>query len=105
VLTNDGWEVRMYLGATEIVGGKDDGQSQLVSFELDVARLNQAFTHVDAAHWTVSGGTDGTNSSFLTVRGSVDEHELCLKVYSRAPLEAGPAFRQHSDGSLDSVTL
>ena len=101
--SDNGWEARLYLGCTEIVGGKNDGHSQPVSFEIDLVRLRETFTRLDEFHWTVSGSADSGNSSFITMRGSVDHHKLCLKVYSRPPKEAGPAFRKHSDGSLDAI--
>jgi hypothetical protein len=103
--TDAGWEARLYLGSTEIVGGKNDGHAQLISFELDFVRLSEAFTRLDDFRWNVAAAADGGNSSFVALRGMVDHHTVCLKVYSRPPKEAGPAFRQHSDGSLDPVTL
>jgi hypothetical protein len=102
-VVDEKWEVRLYLGATEIVGGKNDGHSQLVSFELDLARLNQLFSKVEEFHWSVSAAADGGNSSFVSMKGLVDQYSIGLKVYSRPPKEAGPAFRQHSDGSVDHV--
>ena len=92
-----------YLGSTEIVGGKDDGHSQLLGFELDLSRLTESFTKVDEFQWYVGASAEGSNSSFMSVTGSVDDNKICLKVYSRPPKEAGPAFRQHADGSLDPV--
>jgi hypothetical protein len=103
--TSDGWDVRLFLGSTEIVGGKNDGQHQLVSFEIDFERVSQIFTKIEEFRWCVAAGSDGNNSSFVTLRGSVDEHHVRLKIYSRPPKEAGPAFRQQVDGSVDSVTL
>lgn len=98
--TGDGWEARLYLGSTEIVGGKDDGRFQFISFELDCVRLRELFTRLDEFRWSVGAAVDGSNSSFITLRGLVDEHQVSLKVYSRPPQEAGPAFRQHADGSV-----
>ena len=102
-VVDDGWEARLYLGVTEMVGGKDDGHAQLVSFELDLSRLTRLFSKIDRFEWNVSA-TDGQNSSFISIQGLVDEHRLSLKAYSRPPREAGPAFRQHVDGSVDAVS-
>lgn len=100
--TDDGWEARLYLGSTEVVGGKHDGHSQLVSFQFDFVRLRETLTKLDEFRWNVAAA-DGVNSSFVELKGSVDEHPVCLKIYSRPPKEAGPAFRQISDGTLDPV--
>ena len=102
---DDRWEARLYLGSTEILGGKNDGHAQLVSFELDMARLSQSFTQLDEFHWTVSGSEDGGNSSFVSMSGLVDHYPIRLKVFSRPPKDAGPAFRQYTDGSMDAVSL
>ena len=101
--TDDGWDARLYLGMTEIVGGKDDGHSQLIGFELDFVRLRESFTRLDEFRWNVGAAENGSNSSFITLRGFVDHNKVCLKIYSRPPKEAGPAFRQHTDGSLDPI--
>lgn len=98
------WEARLYLGSTEILGGKNDGHAQLVSFEIDFLKLEQTFTRVDEFRWTVSGTASGGNSSFITMVGMVDDYPVGLKVYSRPPKEAGPAFRQYADGTIDAVT-
>jgi hypothetical protein len=101
--TADGWEARLYLGTTEIVGGKDDGHFQLIGFDLDFSRLTESFTRLDELRWSVGASSDGGNSSFVTLRGMVDDNPVTLKIYSRPPVEAGPAFRQHSDGTVDPI--
>ena len=101
--TSEGWEARLYLGSTEIIGGKDDGHFQLIGFELDFAKLTESFTRLDDFRWSVSAALNGGNSSFVTMRGLVDDHQVTLKIYSKPPHEAGPAFRQHTDGSIDHI--
>lgn len=101
---DDEWQARLYLGATETVGGKHDGHAELVSFQLNMLQLSQLFTRLDQFDWNVAASKDSGNSSFITLRGEVDQYPLCVKVYSRPPKDAGPAFRQHPDGSLDVVT-
>ncbi len=100
-LIDDGWEVRMYLGKTEVVGGRDDGQARSTSFELDLAALTSCFSRVDEFRWNVAGGETG--GSFLTVRGAVGEETVCVKTYSRAPHHAGPALREYADGRIQPV--
>lgn len=101
--TELGWEARLYLGSTEIVGGKHDGHAQWISFEVDFVRLREIFTRLDEFRWNVGASLDGGNSSFIVLKGFVDHNPICLKIYSRPPQEAGPAFRQNADGSLDTV--
>lgn len=98
-----GWDVRLYLGSTEIVGGRDDGQWRHTSFELDVAGLTQCFTRVDDLRWNVAAGMAESGASFLTVCGVVGEQPVRVKTYSRAPVHAGPALRAYHDGTVKPV--
>lgn len=102
-LTPEGWEARLYLGSTEIVGGRDDGSSRLISFEFDFGKLADGFTRLDEFRWNVCTTTDGSAGSFVTLRGLVDNQLVCLKIYSRPPQDVGPAFRQLPDGTLEDV--
>jgi hypothetical protein len=102
-LTPDGWETRLYLGSMEIVGGRDDGQTRLIGFEFDFGQLAGRFSRLDEFRWNVCETSDGAAGSFVTFRGLVDEHLVCLKVFSRPPEDAGPAFRQLPDGTLEEV--
>lgn len=104
-LTQEGWEARLYLGSTEIVGGRDDGKSRLISFEFDFANLTSGFTRLDEFRWNVCTNSDGSTGSFVTLRGLIDEQLVCLKIYSRPPQDAGPAFRQLPDGTLQDMSV
>lgn len=99
--TDDGWEARLYLGSTELVGGPRDGHSLPQSFELDVAGLLNCFSKVSDVRWNVSSSSLG--GSFLTLNGLVEDFPLCVKAYSRAPEHLGPALRQFHDGRVREV--
>jgi hypothetical protein len=100
-LTEGGWEARLYLGTTEVVGGREDGHSRRPSFELDLAGLTHCFSRVDELRWNVAGSETG--GSFVTVRGAVRDERLALKAYSRSPQHAGPALRAYPDGQIRPV--
>lgn len=102
-LTSLGWEARLYLGSTEIVGGRDDGRERLISFEFDFSRLAESFTRLDEFRWNVCATSDGSVGSFVTLRGLVDDNRISLKIYSRPPGDAGPAFRLLPDGTLEDA--
>jgi hypothetical protein len=97
------WEARMYLGATEVVGGKDDGQAHGSSFELHVSGLLACFTAVHDVSWNVAAPRGDAGGSFVTMHGHVDDHPLCVKVYSRAPAHVGPGLRMYHDGRVQPV--
>jgi hypothetical protein len=102
-LNEGGWEARLYLGNTEVVGGKDDGQQRGLSFELNLAGLVSCFTAVDDLRWNVAARQGEAGGSFLSLRGRVDDHALCVKAYSHAPRHAGPALRMSHDGQVQQV--
>jgi hypothetical protein len=98
-----GWNVRLYLGTTEVIGGRDDGEWKHPGFELDLSKLTDEYTQIDEFRWNVSApGADGTHS-YLTLRGVIAEDMVQLKIYSRPPRDAGPAFRRHLDGTVEPV--
>lgn len=106
-LHEDCWEVRMYLGATEIVGGLHDGRALHASFQFDLSALLERFTTVDSCSWTTFTGEaeseQAAGRSFLTVQGWLGENPMRLKVYSHSPRELGPALRRHPDGRHEPV--
>ncbi len=99
--TDAGWEARLYLGSTEVIGGREDGQSRGSSFELDLSGITACFSRIDEFRWNVATGENA--GSFLTVRGLVDLYPLCVKAYSRTPQHLGPALRQYHDGRIQTV--
>lgn len=101
--TDDGWEARLYLGSTEVLGGRHDGQTRLISFEFDFAELSSGFSRLDEFRWNVCTAQDGSTGSFVTLRGLIEENPVSLKIYSRPPQDAGPAFRMLPDGTLEDL--
>jgi hypothetical protein len=99
--TAGGWEARLYIGSTELVGGKQDGHWRANSFELDVGGLTRAFSRIDEFRWNVAAGE--TAGSFLTLRGAIGDQPLCVKAYSRPPEHLGPALREYHDGRVHPV--
>ncbi len=99
--TQDGWEARLYLGSTELVGGRDDGKWRSQSFELNLTGLTACFSRIDDFRWNVSATSTG--GSFLTIRGYIGDAPLCVKTYSRAPEHLGPALREYHDGRVQTV--
>jgi len=45
------WEISMYLGATEAVGGRVDGEVRSVAFQFDLAGLSAIFESVAEFRW------------------------------------------------------
>jgi hypothetical protein len=103
----DRWTVGMFLGSTEMVGGRDDGRSMPADYNFDLQRLIGLFGHIDLLVWSAwpNGGVDSASrgSSFLTVEGVIEDNPVRLQIHSNPPSDAGPGFRQFSDGRQEPV--
>lgn len=106
-VAEDRWDVGMYLGSTEIVGGKHDGRNRHTAFALDLLSLQNLFEQVHAFEWTAlpSNLDDETTVArcVLILDGLVGTNLLRLRVFSIPPEDAGPGFREYPDGRYDPV--
>lgn len=103
-LTEDCWNVDLYLGRTEIVGGKQDGQVRSNGFRLDLLPLLELLTEVDHCSWNVIPDPQSEGElpdSFLTVEGTIDGQPIRLQVDSVPPPDAGPGIRAFPDGRIE----
>lgn len=101
----DRWEVGMYLGGTEFVGGKTDGEVRFVAFQFDLSRLREAFESIDSFVWNVyPPGTqldDPEQVTCVVVVGKFRSAAIRLRIYASSPESAGPGMRQYTDGSWE----
>lgn len=99
------WEVLMYLGRTEVVGGSRDGDAHAVAFQFDVKALYGVFERVEAIRWNViPPGADlaqAEPASMIDVEGTFKQSRVMLRVMSTAPAEAHPGMRRHADGTWE----
>lgn len=104
-LTEEAWEVWLFLGKSEIVGGPDDGQTRFANFHFDLLTLMDNFTEVDLVEWNAkpqSGSPeDGFNGSYLTIFGRIDEEPLKLLVFAVPPAGVAPGIRTHRNGKSE----
>jgi len=104
----DRWELSVFLGEHELLGGAHDGDRQAVNFRFDVQRLATLFERTDAVRWNALphnylADDDDQFESFLTVEGVARGQRIALQVHAQAPAKIGPAMRQHRDGRLELV--
>lgn len=83
------WEVSLFYGKTEIVGGPYDGHRTDTSFWLDLAGLQQAFETIDAFYWQSAAlGSGDDLGPHIGIEGELKGHRLRLRLLATAP----PAF-------------
>lgn len=105
------WEISMYLGSTEVVGGRVDGELRPVAFQFDLARLETIFDRIDECHWSAfpAGSVEGNDEpfaaerSYITIVGCYRENLLRLRVVGTPPADTAPGLRQYADGSWEAV--
>lgn len=101
----DAWLVGLYLGRTEVVGGREDGRSKHANFEFDALKLLGEFTHVSEFSWCVVATPEAADApkghSVLRVRGSVGESPVALEVYSVPPEDVGPGMKELPSGEFE----
>jgi hypothetical protein len=101
------WEVAMYLGGTESVGGRCDGEVRTVAFQFDVQALYSIFDEIESLHWNAFppgaaiGDSGPGDRSFVGALGRYRDSRLRLRVYCLPPEGVGPGMRQYPDGSWE----
>jgi hypothetical protein len=106
-IADDCWEVALYLGSLELVGGREDGENRYSSFHFDVHGLIKQFDEIDqmqfAAYPEGSGDGECASCGLVTIEGRLDENRLRVRVFSIPPADMGPGLRRHADGRCDTV--
>jgi hypothetical protein len=107
-IVDDCWEVALYLGSTEIVGGREDGESRYSGYYFDVRALMALLHEVEEMQLASTADSDyedvaSVPRTVLTIDGRIDENRLRVRVHSIPPADVGPGLRRHVDGRCDPV--
>jgi hypothetical protein len=101
-LTEAGWEVDLFLGRVEHVGGPADGSRSLAGFEFDLRPLEGFFGELTSLTWHMSAPVPGADGATSVVRaeGRIAETPVRLSIHGRPPETAGPGLRRFPDGRI-----
>ena len=108
-LSEECWEIGLFLGSTEIVGGQRDGQFIAASFQFDLLQLLDRFESVNRFHFNFLDPSEAavasdSTAAYITIEGHLPNLEIVrLNVYATPPADAGPGFRKSHDGIIDTV--
>jgi hypothetical protein len=101
------WELDLFLGRTEIVGGSLDGCADYVSFTADIPRILSVFTKVESCDWLALPSsldtTTSTSASGLFIEGIWEQQPVRLALRSVPPSNAAPGLRRYPDGRYEVV--
>ena len=104
-LTEEAWELLLFLGSTEIVGGPDDGKTRLANFRLDLLALMDNFTEIDHVEWLARPQMEAdkaeSTASLLQIAGRINEEPLRLMIFAVPPADVGPGIRKHQNGNCE----
>lgn len=101
-----GWEIVLFLGGVEQMGGPSDGNVDHVDFRFDVQQLMRPFTSINQFQWYAlpkgSGSTEPDQSS-LVISGETAHGPVRIRVYAVPPEFADPGMRQFADGTVETT--
>ena len=100
------WNVSMFLGSTERVGGRLDGRVQNIEFQFDVLRLSQLLVPIRRLEWTSfpGNGSEGEyDCSYLAVDADYRDQPIRLRIFGTPPRAASPGLRQLADGTVETL--
>lgn len=103
----DLWQIDLFLGRTEMVGGSLDGRADCVSFSTDIPRILSLFAKVHRCEWLAlpnaldAGLTEATSGLFI--EGVWKQEVVRVLLRAEPPAEATPGLRQFPDGRYELV--
>ena len=92
------WCAAVFLGATEVVGGPQDGLLRAAGFSMDLVALQDLFDRVDDLS-LYAAAEDGTGERpRITLHGEVAGEPVTLEILSAPPGGATPGFKRYAGG-------
>jgi hypothetical protein len=105
-LGDECWIVAVYLGATEMIGGSEDGKIRYANFEIDLREVLTKFDEYDEFIWSSfplpMDGPESLARSFVTIAGKIGGNPIRLQLFSVPPEDAGPGMRHYPDGRFET---
>lgn len=86
------WEVSLFIGETEVVGGAFDGTTVASKFTLDIHRVCVLFSEITECYWQAltADPVEDDLGAHLSVVGSYNENSVWLRVLANAPRDVEP---------------
>jgi hypothetical protein len=101
------WQIDLFLGRTEYVGGSLDGRFDYVSFTADIPRILKLFAAVERCEWlALPSSLDAMLSdadSGLIIEGIWEGEQVRVALRSVPPIHSAPGLRQYPDGRYERV--
>jgi len=103
VRSGERWEVSVFLGLMEHVGGPLDGERVAVNFRFDLKSLAALFDEFETLRWNafpncVALDEPAVDLSFVLAEGIVNSEPISLQVHAGPPDPLEPSLKKHADG-------
>ena len=92
------WHAAVFLGATEVVGGPQDGLLRPAGFSLDLLAVQERFDRVDDLSLYAADEGGGGPRPRISVRGEVAGNPLTLEILAAPPAGSTPGFKRYAGG-------
>ncbi|MCA8991674.1 MAG: hypothetical protein KDA88_06830 [Planctomycetaceae bacterium] len=104
----EAWEISVFLGEKELVGGPTDGRMEATNFRFDLFGIRNCFTEIQSMQWNAFPNShvcfdEAADLSFITVAGQYEGNFIRLQVHATPPDCVGPAIREYADGRVEMV--
>ena len=95
------WEITLFVGSTEVVGGSQDGQVHHARFNLDVQAVCRLFSTVGEISWQAHPLGDGDElGPNVAIEGEYAKHSVRLRILAFPPQKFPSGRRAVTFGPL-----
>lgn len=92
ILVDETWEVALFVGATEVVGGRSDGKLIESRFAVDVLALQKEFSLLEEFIWQAHPyAEDDEMGPYLQMTGKVNGYKVSLCLCANPPERFEPS--------------
>ena len=104
-ITEEGWNLSLFLGETEVVGGSEDGLTRIPNFDLNLSDILGQFESVESVRWVSRPDADFSEEQMSTViiRGKIEDEMMTFSILDRSPESIGPGMRELMNGLLETI--
>lgn len=103
------WELDLFLGSNEVIGGDADGQFQYVNFRTDIARILSLFTSVYRCEWIAMTENDRSQRELtpadsrcgLRIEAEYGGQDVWVTLKSVPPVAVMPGLKRYPNGNYE----
>ena len=80
------WEITLFAGKTEMIGGSQDGSNVPSRFTVDLEQLVLMFSEVSSLHWQALAADETDDlGAHISIEGYYQSHSVWVRILSEPP--------------------